>query len=107
LAIAGLLHVMALDLAFKFGLTLSVLTLVTAAVRPLALDRALAALARGVGVVMTWLLLVPIFFVVLVPFGLLFRRGANDPLHRRFDPRLPSHWRAHERRGTTQGQFAP
>lgn len=58
-----------------------------------AVDRAVEKLASGVGVVVGWLVLVPVFYVVFVPFGLIARRGAADAMQRRYDPTATSYWR--------------
>jgi len=61
-----------------------------------ALDTRLGRLAEGVGVGLSWLVLTPIFWLVVVPLGLLTRRGARDPLARR--PREGTYWRPREGR---------
>lgn len=40
-------------------------------------------LGRGAGALLTWLLLVPFFWVVMVPVALVLRWRGRDPLHRR------------------------
>lgn len=57
-----------------------------------ALQRVLRAFGRGVGRVVTWLLLVPLFYLVFTPFGLLARRGRRDPMARRLDRTVASYW---------------
>ena len=52
-------------------------------------------LARGVGVVVGWIVLLPVFVLFFVPFGRLFRRGERDTLKRQLDPARPTYW--HER----------
>ena len=53
---------------------------------------AMQAFARGVGTVLTYLLLVPIYFLLITPFGLLMRRGSRDPLHRTWSAHTASFW---------------
>ncbi len=53
---------------------------------------AMEAFARGVGTVLTYLFLVPIYFLIITPFGLLMRRGSRDPLHRTWSAQTPSFW---------------
>jgi hypothetical protein len=48
--------------------------------------------ARAVGVVLTWLVMVPIFFLWFLPFGVLFRRGRADPMKRAWDRAAASYW---------------
>jgi hypothetical protein len=45
---------------------------------------------------MTWILLVPLFVLVFLPFGLLFRRGARDPMERRLDRARSTYWGARD-----------
>jgi hypothetical protein len=49
-------------------------------------------LGRGVGTVMTWLLLAPLFFLVFAPAGLMGALRRKDPLSRRFPPESDSSW---------------
>lgn len=66
----------------------------------LASPRAAAALDRGlgrlVGAVVGLVLLVPLFYLVLTPFGLL-RRLWRDPLARRIDPGAKTYWKPRTR----------
>lgn len=62
------------------------------------LEKAVAALGRAIGTLLLWLLFTPVFFLFVAPFGLLFKRGARDPLKRRADPDAKSHWRARRSR---------
>lgn len=57
-----------------------------------ALERAFAALGRGVGRGLTWIMLPAIFFLFFAPFAALFRRGRRDSMQRYFDPQAPSYW---------------
>ncbi len=68
-----------------------------------AVDRVFVGLGRVVGSVLTWLLLAPVFYLFLTPFGLLRRRGARDTLQRSFDASRKSYWtpREGEDRGPT------
>ena len=72
-------------------------TLLLALISPLgayaALQRGLEALGRLVGRLMAWLLLAPVFYLFVTPFGLLRRRGARDTLKRRLEPGAASYWR--------------
>ena len=60
------------------------------------LRRGLAALGKLTGRAMTWILMVPMFYLIFLPFGLLFRRGRRDRLKRYFDPDAASYWEPHE-----------
>lgn len=72
------------------------LTLVLAMTSPLgayaALDRAVARLGQGIGGVLTWLLLAPVYLLFFMPFGLLFKRGARDPMKRALSPDAETYW---------------
>ncbi len=84
-------HTLAL-VAAAFGAT----TVAAALTSPLGLYRALtdalALFARGVGVVLTYVCLVPVYFLIITPFGLAARRGSRDPLHRQWSAQTPSFW---------------
>lgn len=74
------------------------LTLLLAIASPLgayaAVDRLVARVGNLVGLVLTVLLLAPVFYLFFAPFGILFRRGSRDPLKRSFDPSAPTYWKA-------------
>lgn len=57
-----------------------------------AIERGVAALGRGIGRALTWLLLPAIFYAFFVPFGALFRRGRRDAMRRFFDADAASYW---------------
>ncbi|MFK7986471.1 MAG: hypothetical protein AB8I08_10595 [Sandaracinaceae bacterium] len=77
--------------------SLAGLTLVLAVASPLgayaALDRAVAGLGRGVGLVLTWLLLAPAYYLMLTPLAWAVR-ARRDPLRREIDPKRASYWSA-------------
>jgi hypothetical protein len=56
----------------------------------------LLTLGRWTGQALTWALLVPLFYLVFLPFGWLFRRGSRDLLKRYFDPEAATYWEPHE-----------
>jgi hypothetical protein len=60
------------------------------------LDGMAQAIGRRIGRALTWLLLVPLFYLFFLPFGLLFRRGRRDRLKRSFDSEAPTYWEALE-----------
>ncbi len=61
-----------------------------------AVERLMLRLGRAVGVAVTWLVMLPIFGLFFVPFGVLFRRGAKDPMRRGYDAAAPSYWKKRE-----------
>lgn len=61
-----------------------------------AIERAVLAVGRLVGAVMTWLLLAPVYLLVMTPFGWLTRRGARDTLRRSIDAEASTYWNKRE-----------
>jgi hypothetical protein len=66
-----------------------------------AIERLFLALGRATGRVLTWVLLVPVFYGFFAPFGSLLRRGRRDRLKRRLEPDAASYWEPHA--GPTAG----
>ena len=62
----------------------------------LAIERMFTALGRPIGRAVTWLLLVPVFYLFFYPFGRVFRRGRRDLLQRYQDPEAVTYWEPHE-----------
>jgi|GEM_PF-2007848 len=93
---AGLLFTFEHPIASAVAGSLGTLTLVLALVSPtggyLRLQRAVEKLGELVGGLLTWLLLAPVFYLFLAPFGRLARRGKGDRLGRRFDRAAGSYW---------------
>ena len=56
------------------------------------LERSVALLARAVGVCVTWLVLVPFFYLCFVPGKLLLLATRKDPLHRKFQSGEKTYW---------------
>ncbi len=56
------------------------------------LTRALDTFGRWVGIAITWVFLVPIYFLLITPFGLLMRHGSRDPLRRTWSAATPTFW---------------
>lgn len=77
--------------------TIAAVTLLAALASPLgafaAIERGISRFARGLGQVVGWIVLMPVFLLFFVPYGLLFRRGANDPMKRAFDSAASSYFR--------------
>ena len=61
----------------------------------MATERLTILIASVVGVSMTWLLLVPFFYLCFVPGRLLLLMRGKDPLQRAFDKNKKSYWIAH------------
>jgi len=49
-------------------------------------------LVHGVGVVMSWLLLAPLFYTFFLGARILLGLRGKDPLHRELDPAAASYW---------------
>jgi hypothetical protein len=62
------------------------------------LQAGLDAVGHMVGRVLTYALLVPLFYVFFLGFGLLLRRGRRDGLQRWFDPAAPTYWHTRSQR---------
>lgn len=70
------------------------------------LDRAVIWLVSWVGIVMTWLTLVPFFWLCVVPGRLVLLALGKDPMRRKWEPTATSYWTAKQQRsGGPQSQF--
>ena len=58
-------------------------------------------LGRWTGIALTWILLVPLFYLFFLPYGTVFRRGRRDRLKRYFEQDVGTYWEPHE--GPTSG----
>lgn len=83
-------------------LSVGTIVLLSALISPgglyLAVRGTFAALGHATGTALSWLLLVPIFYLVFLPFGLLLRRGRADRLKRYFERDADSYWEIHPER---------
>jgi len=99
-AFAALLFVYWSQVIGALVLCLSGVVLGAALISPtglyLGIRRGFGALARLTGRGMTWVLMVPIFYLIFLPFGQLFRRGRRDRLKRYYEADAESYWDAHE-----------
>ena len=76
-----------------------------AAVAPAALQSFLRRLERIVGTGFAFLLLAPVFYLVMLPFGLLFRSGRRNRLAPRPDPEAASYWQPRPERPSGVAPF--
>lgn len=60
-----------------------------------AIERLFAALGVATGRLLTWLLLVPLFYLFFAPFGRLLRRGRRDRLRRYLEHDATTYWEPH------------
>jgi hypothetical protein len=99
-AIAGGLRWIGLDTGAWVVLGAAAIVLLAALASPrglyAVLDGMAHAIGRRIGRALTWLLLVPLFYLFFLPFGLLFRRGRRDRLKRSFDREASTYWEALE-----------
>lgn len=70
-----------------------------------ALQRALERFGHYLGLILSWLLLVPLFYLFFLPFGLLFRRGSKDPMQRRWSQGSESYWVKRDGKAPTLDDF--
>ena len=84
------------------ALGLAALVLVSALASPTGvyagLERLFRATARTVGHAMTWVVLLPLFYLFFAPFGVLLRRRRRDQLRRFFEPEASTYWEDHPTR---------
>ena len=52
----------------------------------------LTVLSYPIGFVLSYVIMGFLFFVMITPFGLLFRLTGYDPLQRRFEPEATTYW---------------
>jgi hypothetical protein len=57
------------------------------------IQRGLQIFARGVGLVITWVLMTVLFYLVFLPLGLALRLGGKLGITTRPDPRLATYWK--------------
>ena len=62
------------------------------------IERAVGALAAGVGVLLTWVLLLPLFYLVFTPGRLILKVRGKDPLRREFPGSDTTFWIPHRSR---------
>jgi hypothetical protein len=98
-AVAAAFYLFWSKAAAAIASALTALVLVCALASPLGLyalvRRLFDAMGRTAGRVMTWVVMVPIFYLFFLPFGKLLRRGRRDRLHRSFDRGAETYWEAH------------
>ncbi len=56
------------------------------------IERLFAALGRRVGTSLTWIVLPLLFYLVFLPFGMIFRSGRRDPMKRFYEADAESYW---------------
>ena len=56
------------------------------------IERLFAALGRRGGTALTWIVLPLLFYLVFLPFGMIFRSGRRDPMKRFYEADAESYW---------------
>ena len=99
-AMGALLYLYWSQTVGRIVMGLGTVILLSALVSPTGLyrlvERLLAALGLWTGRAINWILLVPLFYLFFLPFGLLFRRNRSDRLRRYTDPEASTYWEPHE-----------
>lgn len=57
-----------------------------------AIERIIGAFASGVGQFLTWLLLVPFYYLCFLPARIILALSKRDPMKRAWDPSAPTYW---------------
>ena len=57
-----------------------------------AIERIIGVFALGVGQFLTWLLLVPFYYLCFLPARMLLTLTRHDPMKRAWDPPAPTYW---------------
>jgi hypothetical protein len=90
--------------------TIGAVTLFAALVSPLglyaAIESLIVRLGMLLGVLTTWLMLVPTFYLIFLPFGILFRRGRRDRMRRFYEPDAPTYWTVREEKSLEPSSWA-
>ena len=96
IAVAGLMFWFGSQFIAGVILTIASFILLSALLSPKGIysvvDGIFVALGRVVGRGLTWFLMVLIFYLVFLPYGLLFRRGKRDSMRRAFDTGASTYW---------------
>jgi hypothetical protein len=97
LVIAGILFVLGQRTLAMIAGSLATLSFLLAMISPAGLYTRLrhgvAQLGVWIGIALSWILLVPLFYLFFLPFGLLLRRGARDSMERNLDSTAMSYWK--------------
>lgn len=87
------------------GLTFFVASFVAPLGALRAVQSGLARFGQWTGRVVGAIVLTPVFALFILPFGLLARRGARDPLKRRFERETTSYWKRREKPSNAERPF--
>lgn len=97
--LGSLLFVFWSQIAGSVALCVGAVILISALTSPTGLyvgvQRLFAAFGYQTKRALTWLLLVPLFYLFFVPFGALMRRGRRDRMKRYLEPDAETYWEPH------------
>ena len=100
-AMGALLYLYWSQTVGRIVMGLGTVILLSALVSPTGLyrlvERLFAALGLWTGRAINWILLVPLFYLFFLPFGLLFRRGRRDSMTRFYEAESSTYWRGRRR----------
>jgi len=95
-AVGTLIFAFVSRIAGTVVMSIATLILLSALLSPTGLyagiERLFAALGRRIGTGLTWVVLPLLFYLVFLPFGMLFRRGRRDPMKRFYETDAESYW---------------
>ena len=94
--IGALIFALLSRIAGTVVMSVAVVILLSALLSPAGLyagiERLFAALGRRVGTALTWIVLPLLFYLVFLPFGMIFRSGRRDPMKRFYEADAESYW---------------
>ena len=86
-------HALGAAIAASLAMATTLLALAAPNAASAGMQRGLSQLGQWLGFIGTCAVMLPIFLLFFVPFGMVARGGANDRLQRRFDPHATTYWR--------------
>jgi hypothetical protein len=91
-AVAGVFALLGWKLLALIAGAFALVGALAATFAPEGLERVLSRFTAGVGAVLTFVLLVPLYLLFFTPFGWLFRSGSRDRMTPRLDPAAATYW---------------
>ena len=109
LFVAGLAFVLHWQTIAYVAAAIGTLTLLSALISPIGMyariERGLEMFGAFVADVVTWIVMIPVFLFVFLPFGLIARRGRNDAMKRYFEREAPTYWAPYREPGPADRPF--
>jgi hypothetical protein len=106
LAVGTLVYLIISEHMGTLAWTVATLILLSALLSPergyAAIERGIDWLVEAVGKAVTLLVMLPVFYLIFLPFGLLFRRGRNDSMKRYYEDSVDSYWLTREQPATPE-----